>query len=73
MINNIKGDTTYFVRQHGIGMNISTASLDENAEKICALTQKEYDVMCESVRSLFQKELEEEVVVSQIEELVNNL
>ena len=73
MINNIKGDTTYFVDQHGIGMNISTASLDEDAEKICTLTQKEYDVMCEYVRTLFQKELEEDVVVSQIEELVNNL
>lgn len=73
MINNIKGDTTYFVDQHGIGMNISTASLDEDAEKICTLTQKEYDVMCENVRTLFQKELEEDVVVSQIEELVNNL
>lgn len=73
MINNIKGDTTDFVNQHGIGMNISLSSLSEDAEKICSLTQKEYDVMCENVRNLYQKELEEGVVVSQIEELVNML
>ena len=73
MINNIKGDTTDFVNQHGIGMNISLSSLSEVAEKICSLTQKEYDVMCENVRNLYQKELEEGVVVSQIEELVNML
>ena len=73
LVNNIKGDTTDFVEQYGIGLNITYTSLEEAADQICDLTQSDYESMRAKVKQLFEKELEEDVVVKQIEQHVNNL
>ncbi|MGM9941838.1 MAG: hypothetical protein ACI32N_07620 [Bulleidia sp.] len=73
LVNNIKGDTTDFVNLHHIGMNISEGTLLKDAEKISGMTQMEYDQICENVISLFRKEMAEQVVISQLEELIRNL